>query len=209
MTKKIRFLEWPSPLKKKRRWSGKWSSKMAGVCFLSPIIMFMFCVFLRLHCLPNACILPTSTSSCYSSEIQVSKFGFHGYYASNLSSKGAAIFGSRKQFFLSCLLLTLSGDVHFNPGPSTPRWKFPCCFCAKPVKRNHKGLCCDFCNCWLHTSCCAVDDHNYDNLSISSCSWICFDCGLPNFSDSFFDSSVDSFADGNISDFNRAPIAHR
>ena len=91
--------------------------------FLSPLILFTFCVFLRLHCLPNACILPTSASSCYSSEIQVSKFGFHGYYASNLSSKEAAIFGSRKRTFLCCLLLTLSGDVHLNAGPSTPRWK--------------------------------------------------------------------------------------
>ena len=129
----------------------------------------------------------------------MSKFGFHGYYASNVSSKVAAIFGSRKQTFLTCLHLALSGDVHLNPGPSTPRWKFPYGICAKPVKRNQKGICCDFCNCWFHTSCCAVDDHTYI-LSISSCSWICCDCGLPNFSDSFLDSSIDSFADGNIFD---------
>ena len=102
--------------------------------------------------------------------------------------------------------LTLSGDVHLNHGPSTPRWKYPCGICAKPVKRNQKGICCDFCNRWFHTCCCAVDDHTYDILSISSCSWICCDCGLPNFSDSFFDSSVDSFADENIFDsFNCSP----
>ena len=155
----------------------------------------MFCVFLRLHCLPNVCILPTSTSSCYSSEIQVSKFGFHGYYCIKPILEGSGHLWLEEAVFPQLPSSDAEWRCPFQPWSLNAEMEFPLlllCQACKAVKRNHKGLCCDFCNSWLHTSCCAVDDHNYDNLSISSCSWICFDCGLLNFSDSFFDSSVDS-----------------
>ena len=89
-----------------------------------------------------------------------------------------------------------------NPGPTstiakTPRWKFPCGICEKPVKINQKGICCDTCDRWFHTRCCGIGDHMYNILSVSSITWICCDCGFPNFSSSFFDSSVETIESEN------------
>ena len=36
--------------------------------------------------------------------------------------------------------------------------------------------------------CCKISDSRYQYLANSSCSWICLNCGLPNFSTSLFDS---------------------
>ena len=84
-------------------------------------------------------------------------------------------------------LLLLGGDIHPNPGPA----KFPCGICSKPVKINQRGTCCDLCDRWYHTRCCLICDHMYDILANSSSSWICCDCGFPNFSDSLFDLSME------------------
>ena len=107
---------------------------------------------------------------------------------------------SRRNFMFSMLLLC--GDIMENPGPTstitkTPRLKFPCGVCEKPVKINQKGICCDSCDRWFHTRCCGVGDHMYNILSVSSCTWICCACGFPNFYNSFFDSSVETIESEN------------
>ena len=79
----------------------------------------------------------------------------------------------------------LCGDILRNPGPE---WKYPCSVCQKPVKNNQERLQCDSCDLWYHTNCCRVNDIVYNALANSYCSWICCECGLPNFSSSLFDT---------------------
>lgn len=102
---------------------------------------------------------------------------------------------SRRNFMFNMLLLC--GDIMENPGPTStiakkPPWKFPYGVCKKPIKINQKGICCDSCDRWFHTRCCGVGDHMFNILLFSSCTWICCDCGFPNFSASFFDSSAEN-----------------
>lgn len=81
------------------------------------------------------------------------------------------------------LVLLTSGDINLNPGP-----KFPCGCCEKPVRWNQKGICCDHCDKWYHKSCANVSSASYSVLNNSSASWICYECGLPNFDSFFFQS---------------------
>ena len=50
------------------------------------------------------------------------------------------------QFLFSLLLL--GGDIQSNPGPV----KYPCGICERPVKYNQRGIQCDFCNKWHHST---------------------------------------------------------
>ena len=107
-----------------------------------------------------------------------------------------------KQLFLLCqsyssrprrsvlwILLLASGDIESNPGPRMP--KYPCGYCNKAVKTTDKAVCCDQCNKWIHNCCSGLSDQAYVQLQHSTCNWICPNCGIPNFSDSFFDTSLD------------------
>ena len=86
--------------------------------------------------------------------------------------------------YLCILLMMQSGDVHPNPGPVAPR--FPCGVCGRAVKWGQRAVCCDECDLWYHTDCMGMCTPNYEPLLHSSCSWICCQCGLPNFSSSLF-----------------------
>lgn len=96
------------------------------------------------------------------------------------------------------LLLLLGGDIEANPG----QWKFPCGICSKPLKSNQMGIQCDECEQWFHVrpDCCDLSNEMYEILANSSCSWICPLCGLPNYSDSFFDNSLHSLYSSNSFD---------
>ena len=74
--------------------------------------------------------------------------------------------------------------------------------CSKPFKSNQMGIQCDECERWFHVrpDCCDLSHEMYEILAISSCSWICPLCGLPNFSDSFFDNSLHSLCSSNSFD---------
>lgn len=69
-------------------------------------------------------------------------------------------------------------------------------------KSNQMGIQCDECERWFHVrhDCCDLSHEMYEILAISSCSWICPLCGLPNFSDSFFDNSLHSLCSSNSFD---------
>lgn len=71
------------------------------------------------------------------------------------------------------LLLVLSGDVELNPGPN---YRHPCGKCDAPVKRNQKGICCDDCSSWYHTSCIVMSDERYYQLGSSDEKWVCEWC---------------------------------
>ena len=72
-----------------------------------------------------------------------------------------------------------------NPGPV----KFPCGICKRPEKVNQRVVCCDSCDLWYHTNCMSMPLEVYKDLNNSYTSWICYQCGLPNFSSSLFESS--------------------
>ena len=89
----------------------------------------------------------------------------------------------------SLLLILLGGDVACNPGPRSP--KYPCMTCKKAVKWNVQAICCDSCDQWCHTSCLTMSPHVYQALEDHpSFSWICCDCGMPNFASSLFNTTT-------------------
>ena len=70
------------------------------------------------------------------------------------------------------LLLMLYGDVEANPGLVS---KFSCSRCEKAVQWNQKGVQCDDCAKWHHTSC-NMPAFEYLSLSESNVSWLCPAC---------------------------------
>ena len=89
---------------------------------------------------------------------------------------------------LSFIVLILSGDVEQNPGPGI---KFPCGVCKKSVKSNQRGVACDRCDLWFHTKCMGMNTLIY--RGIANVSWECLQCGMPNFSSSFFDDMKNDY----------------
>ena len=49
-------------------------------------------------------------------------------------------------------LLFLSGDIQPNPGPDTSGLEL-CSICSEAVLDDHKAVCCDLCESWVHVSC--------------------------------------------------------
>ena len=99
----------------------------------------------------------------------------------SLSKKSNA---KRHALFLLSLLV-LSGNVELNPGPV---FKYPCGTCSRPCRINQPSIFCDNCNIWFHKKCLKLNSLVFQDLANSSASWICCQCGLPNFSSSLFDS---------------------
>ena len=64
------------------------------------------------------------------------------------------------------LTLLLSGDVHPNPGPPILRYNrldsiYPCPFCEDAVEDGQKGIECEKCKMWYHTSCIGMCTQEY------------------------------------------------
>ena len=99
---------------------------------------------------------------------------------------------SLKQSLLTSLvkvnLLIMAGDLELNPGPKRPI-KYPCGECRKAVKSTHRAVQCDSCDIWLHKDCMGMCSTVYRGLQGCSASWICHQCGLPNFDTSIFGTS--------------------
>ena len=73
-----------------------------------------------------------------------------------------------------------------NPGPRSP--KYPCVVCTKAVRWNQRAIACDSCDGWYHADCINMCSNVYQALTKPELSWICCQCGLPNFSTSLFES---------------------
>ncbi len=84
---------------------------------------------------------------------------------------------------ISILVILLGGDIHSNPGPI----EYPCGVCGHEVKDNDSAIDCDSCNTWLHISCIGIPEEDYKVLHNKSFTWICTNCSLPQFSDSFIE----------------------
>ena len=51
--------------------------------------------------------------------------------------------------------------------------KFPCKICEKPVAQNHKAVCCDVCDTWVHIKCNKINTQTYNILKKEKASWSC------------------------------------
>ena len=93
-------------------------------------------------------------------------------------------------------MVTMSNDIELNPGPRIP--KYPCGSCSKAVRNNQNSIQCDGCGSWHHIECQGMRSEIHEVMANhESYSWSCMKCGLPNFSSTFFDSSLSSFASSN------------
>ena len=85
-------------------------------------------------------------------------------------------------------LLLLSGDVESNPGPRSIA--FPCGICSKSCREGQLAIQCDTCDIWIHKKCSKINRSIWPTLKGTSLTWECIHCGVPNFSDSFFDDLI-------------------
>ena len=92
--------------------------------------------------------------------------------------------------FLS-IFLVLSGDISTNTGPNPP--KFSCGHCNKDCcdyKGAMSSILCESCTTWYHAICVNIDTSLLSVLERNSCHLECPNCGLPNFSTTWFDSVI-------------------
>ena len=90
--------------------------------------------------------------------------------------------------YLCSLLLTNSYAPEPNPGPP----KYPCGTCRKAVTWSHEAVCCDNCEQWYHIKCQGIYSYMYQILNNSNLYWECTNCGMPNFSTTFFNSTIET-----------------
>ncbi|KAL8593065.1 hypothetical protein ACOMHN_017991 [Nucella lapillus] len=103
------------------------------------------------------------------------------------------------------LIMLLSQDIEVNPGPRAV--KYPCGECYKAVKQKDKGVACDNCETWYHTQCMKMSDTIYYSIT-SNTSWVCYQCGMPNFSSTLFTSVPAESVHGSRNDVTREQPTH-
>ena len=54
--------------------------------------------------------------------------------------------------------------------------KFPCKICSDSVTKNHKAICCDLCEIWVHTKCNKINAAIYNMLQNDETKWFCIEC---------------------------------
>ena len=80
------------------------------------------------------------------------------------------------QKYIFLLLIANAFETETNPRPKTPRW--PCGLYYKAVTWKHKAVCQ------------GIPNHMYNIMNNSSICWHCIQCGMPNFTTSFFNSTT-------------------
>ena len=53
---------------------------------------------------------------------------------------------------------------------------YPCAVCKKSVLNQHKAICCDHCNQWVHIKCNDLNDLDYNLLKSKNEFWYCKLC---------------------------------
>ena len=100
--------------------------------------------------------------------------------------------------YICVLIVMQAGDCQPNPGPGpssgdTSEPRFPCQVCNVACLWGERAICCDECDKWYHVECMCMGPAVFEVLEQNSgVSWICCNCGVPNFSTSLFTSgSID------------------
>ena len=82
------------------------------------------------------------------------------------------------------LIFMQAGDLNPNPGPYQP--KFSYAICKKAARWDQGATGCDHCNSWYHIDCMRMSTVAYNAFQNRQVSWICCQCGIPNFASSLF-----------------------
>ena len=70
-----------------------------------------------------------------------------------------------------------------NMASSFEEPEFPCGSCKQNVEDNHDAVQCDACSQWFHAHCQNISAPQYvAYASLQSFSWLCLECGSPNYS---------------------------
>ena len=85
--------------------------------------------------------------------------------------------------YLSAILVSNACDVATNPGPP----KFPCNICKESCPLDDSWSVLRY---MRPMACMGMNTCIYENLASNNVSWQCCGCGMPNFSSSFFDSTI-------------------
>ena len=169
------------------------------VYFRAPLVILFIGLFSRFYLIPRSNADASNSngpSGFYIKSESTCLLGSEAFASSYRRQRCSAMFAKSKSCILLNLIL-LCGDVNINPGPN---WKCPCGLCKKPVKSNQRGIQCDSCDTWIHTRCLGMNNDEYQLLANSSCSWICPDCDLPNFSPTLLDLSSNTLNSSNSFD---------
>ena len=86
---------------------------------------------------------------------------------------------------------------------------YPCNLCTKPVASNHRALCCDICDQWVHIKCNAVSPSDYELLKSSDSKWFCIKCigeVFPRSTNLFSDSTNEADCDSTPPDVDFSPL---
>ena len=54
--------------------------------------------------------------------------------------------------------------------------KFSCKICTKSIAKNHKAICCDLYDIWVHTKCNKINAATYNILQNDETKWFCAEC---------------------------------
>ncbi len=138
----------------------------------------------------------------------------------NTSNKNAYMsfdYNNLTMIYFCSLIILQSGDCEINPGPkqsgshNNSEPKFPCQICEVPCLWGERAICCDGCDGWLHVDCMGMKTCVYEVLEQhSSMSWICCQCGIPNFATSLFSAgsldTMNSFSSLDTVDTDNCPL---
>ena len=83
-----------------------------------------------------------------------------------------------------CVLTSQSWRPWDKPRPRP--LKYPCQICHLACKWGQCAVRCDSCLLWYHKDCMLMNTGVYGYLNTTEASWICCNCGLPNFDSSLF-----------------------
>ena len=93
---------------------------------------------------------------------------------------------------LHLLDIALYYHIETNPGPKA---KPKCGSCEKTIRKNQEAILCERCEDWFHFKCSGLSRDLFHDLGKSTEEWMCLTCGLPRFTDSFFESPNCSILD--------------
>ncbi len=100
--------------------------------------------------------------------------------------------------YLSMMLILVSNDINLNPGPEPTTvivndTIYPCGTCDKPVIDGERGIVCDTCSQWYHTSCQSMDTALYQaHQNDQAMAWDCIICNCFNYTTSFSSQATTS-----------------
>ncbi len=97
----------------------------------------------------------------------------------------------RAHVLLLYLTLLKAGDIQPNPGPAKRKYtpRFPCGSCSKACKWGTNCIMCEGCDSWFHKACIGMNTAVFNvHANDSNLPWECYQCGLPNFGSSLFET---------------------